>query len=246
MLHVCLTAKQLLKRCYSSIWWTGESENLTASLVAHDPFPQPLSGADRPISLPQRVVGGIACPLMVPHALPCTWTGHCLASVFLLMSAAELIHQSWRLSFSSAFVLIAFCECLVQAHLYITLTEVGYFLPDAPVAGDGGEPGRRTGSGKGPCGAGRTPGSTVCWKEEKTAKTEGERKGNRVNLGWDEVEKAFGWGWFYMVLSEGWEDNLDGDRERPVGTDSFPSSFSNKEKKGSEDIPRGTGVGNNN
>lgn len=139
---------------------------------------------------------------MVPQALPCMRTGRCLVSVFLLVFSTERIHQSWRWSFPSAFVLIAFFKYLVQACLYITLTEVQYFLPGAPVAGNRGGPGRRLGSGEGPCGAGRAPGTTVCWKEEKSAKAEGERKGNRVNR--QTGGRRLRWGgegaWLGMVL----------------------------------------------
>lgn len=73
---------------------------------------------------------------------------------------------------------MAFFKYLVQARLYITLSEGGYFLPGAPVAGDGAEAGGRTGNGKGPRGAGRAPGRTVAKNEEKSS--EGEHKGNRV------------------------------------------------------------------
>ena len=128
---------------------------------------------------PSAVGRSAAHALVVRRALPCTWTGHCLVSVFLLTFSAEWIHQSWCWGFPSAFVLIAFFNYCVQAHLCITLRQAGCFLPGVMVAVDGGEPGRRTGSGKGLCGAGRAPGRTVCWKEEKLA--EGVKKGKRVN-----------------------------------------------------------------
>lgn len=113
-------------------------------------------------------------------ALHMDWTLPCLS--FPLLFSTEWIHPSWRWSFPLAFVLIAFFKYLVQACLYSTLTEVGYFLPGAPVAGDGGEPGRRPGSGKGPWEAGRALGRSVCQKEEeKSAKVEGDHKGNKGN-----------------------------------------------------------------
>lgn len=193
-------------------------------------FP-PSAGGERHSSC----LDGAPCP-----ALHMDWTLPCLS--FLLLFSAEQIHQSWRWSFPLAFVLIAFFKYLVQACLYSTLAEVGYFLPGALVAGDGGEPGRRPASGKGPWEAGRALGRAVCRKEEKSAKVEGDRKGNKGNGQTRGLRLRWGGEWVYMVLSEGWEDNLDGDREKHGGQDRLPKI----RKRRSEDKYTGMGTGNKN
>lgn len=100
-------------------------------------------------------------------------------------------------------------------------------------------------SGKGPCIAGVALRRTLL-ERIKIRKDRGRAQGKQSNwanlrdLGWDDMEKVPGWGRFYVMLSEGWEDNLDGDSKKPVGTDRLSSSFGNKEKKRSKVISRGT------